>query len=130
MKTLCDMAIQRGPFVDQSQSFNVFVSLKEAPSHNERGEELSHAEKLAFNNEATKEAKVRLGKQQFHAWKGGLKTGSYYMKTKSMASAMVVSNTQPTNQSSTQPTIQADQALQQALASTTIEEDACAMCGS
>ena len=123
MKTLCDMAIQRGPFIDQSQSFNVFVARQEAPSHNERGEELSHAEKLAFNNEATKQAKIRLGRQQFHAWRGGLKTGSYYMKTKSLASAMVVSN--KVGQEAKQ-----EEVLQQALDSTSIEEDACAMCGS
>lgn len=124
MKTMCDMAIQRGPFIDQSQSFNVFVTRQEAPSHNERGEELGHAEKLAFDNEATKQAKIRLGRQQLYAWRGGLKTGSYYMKTRPSASAMVVGNKVG------QEEAKQEEALKQALDSASIEEDACAMCGS
>lgn len=123
MKTMCDMAIQRGPFIDQSQSFNVFVAREEAPSHNAKGEETSHTEKLAFNHEATKKAKTKLYKIQMYAWENGLKTCSYYMKTKAMASAMVVTN--EVGQEASQ-----EEALRQALDSTSIEEDACAMCGS
>jgi len=54
-KSLIDMAYQRQWFIDQSQSFNIFVA---EPS----------LEKLT--------------KIHFYGWKNGLKTGSYYIRTK------------------------------------------------
>lgn len=55
MKTLIDMAADRGAFIDQSQSFNVFVS---EPSLQ------------------------RLTSMHFYSWKKGLKTGMYYLRTR------------------------------------------------
>lgn len=54
-KTLIDMAADRGAFIDQSQSFNVY-------SNN-----LDH---------------VRLTRLHFYAWRKGLKTGVYYLRCK------------------------------------------------
>lgn len=54
-KTLIDMAAQRGPFICQSQSLNLFM---ENPNY------------------------ARLTSMHFYAWKQGLKTGCYYLRTK------------------------------------------------
>lgn len=54
-KSLIDMAYQRQWFIDQSQSFNLFVA------------------------EPTMD---KLTKIHFYGWKNGLKTGSYYIRTK------------------------------------------------
>jgi ribonucleoside-diphosphate reductase alpha chain len=54
-RTLIDMAAQRGPFICQSQSLNLFI---ENPTY------------------------ARLTSMHFHAWKQGLKTGCYYLRTK------------------------------------------------
>ena len=56
-KCILDMAIERGPFICQSQSLNLFVNPpRPAVIHS----------------------------IHFHGWKGGLKTGSYYIRTKSV----------------------------------------------
>lgn len=54
-KSLIDMASQRQWFIDQSQSFNLFVG---DPSFE------------------------KITKMHFYGWKQGLKTGSYYVRTK------------------------------------------------
>jgi ribonucleoside-diphosphate reductase alpha chain len=54
-KSLIDMAVHRQWFIDQSQSFNLFMS---DPSLD------------------------KLTKMHFYGWKNGLKTGSYYIRTK------------------------------------------------
>ncbi len=54
-KTLIDMATQRGAFVCQSQSLNLFVS---DPTY------------------------AKLTSMHFYAWKQGLKTGIYYLRTR------------------------------------------------
>jgi ribonucleoside-diphosphate reductase alpha chain len=61
MKDIIDMAADRGIFVDQSQSMNLFM---EAPN------------------------KGKLTNMHFHAWKKGLKTGMYYLRTKSATDAI------------------------------------------
>lgn len=53
-KTLIDLAAQRGPFVCQSQSLNLFVG------------------QPTFK---------KLSSMHFYAWKSGLKTGVYYLRT-------------------------------------------------
>ena len=58
-KTVIDMAADRGAFVCQSQSMNLFV---ESPDFK------------------------RLTSMHFYAWKRGLKTGMYYLRTKPKAS--------------------------------------------
>ena len=59
-KTLIDMAADRGKFICQSQSLNLFV------------------DKPDFN---------RLTKMHFYGWQKGLKTGMYYLRTKPVAQA-------------------------------------------
>jgi len=54
MRSLIDMAAERGPFVDQSQSLNLFVESPDIP---------------------------RLSSMYFHAWKRGLKT-TYYLRSR------------------------------------------------
>ena len=63
MRTLIDQAADRAPFVDQSMSFNVFVR---EPTH------------------------ARLSSMAFYAWKKGLKTGQYYVRTRPAADAVKV----------------------------------------
>lgn len=60
-KTLIDMAADRGAFIDQSQSFNV------------------HIQNPNFG---------KLTSMHFYAWKKGLKTGMYYLRTKAAADAI------------------------------------------
>ncbi|KAK3243687.1 ribonucleotide-diphosphate reductase subunit rnr1 [Cymbomonas tetramitiformis] len=60
-RTLVDMSADRGAFIDQSQSFNV------------------HMTDANFG---------KLTSLHFHAWRKGLKTGMYYLRTKSAADAI------------------------------------------
>ncbi len=60
-KTLIDMAADRGAYIDQSQSFNV------------------HMTNVNF---------AKLTSMHFYAWKKGLKTGMYYLRTKAAADAI------------------------------------------
>lgn len=60
-KSLIDMAADRGPFICQTQSLNLFI---ENPSFS------------------------KLTSMHFYAWKRGLKTGMYYLRTKAAAEAI------------------------------------------
>jgi len=60
-KTLIDLAADRGAFIDQSQSLNVFMA---SPNMG------------------------KLTSMHFYAWKRGLKTGLYYLRTKAAADAI------------------------------------------
>ena len=59
-KTLIDMAADRGPYICQSQSLNLFMA---DPSYS------------------------KLSSMHFYAWKKGLKTGIYYLRSKAAATA-------------------------------------------
>ena len=59
-KTLIDMAVDRGAFIDQSQSLNLFMAEPD------------------FN---------KLSSMHFYSWSNGLKTGIYYLRTKPVAQA-------------------------------------------
>ncbi len=61
MKDIIDMSRQRGYFIDQSQSLNLFM------------------ENANFS---------KLTSMHFYAWKSGLKTGMYYLRTKSAVDAI------------------------------------------
>ncbi len=61
MKDIIDMSRQRGYFIDQSQSLNLFME----------GATMS-----------------KLTSMHFYAWKSGLKTGMYYLRTKSAVDAI------------------------------------------
>lgn len=63
MKPLLDMAADRGAFVDQSQSLNLFLR---DPTHS------------------------KLTSMHFYGWKKGLKTGMYYLRTCPAAEAVKV----------------------------------------
>jgi ribonucleoside-diphosphate reductase subunit M1 len=54
MRDLVDMAADRGAFIDQSQSFNCFIA---------------------------QPTSAKLTSMHFYAWKKGLKTGMYYLRT-------------------------------------------------
>tara|TARA_Y200000002_G_C22685395_1_gene665773 strand:- start:1515 stop:3818 length:2304 start_codon:yes stop_codon:yes gene_type:complete len=60
-KVLLDMAADRGAFIDQSQSLNIFM------------------ENANF---------AKLTSMHFYGWKAGLKTGMYYLRTKSATDAI------------------------------------------
>jgi ribonucleoside-diphosphate reductase alpha chain len=59
-KVIIDMAADRGPYICQSQSLNLFVA---DPNY------------------------AKLTSMHFHAWKRGLKTGCYYLRTKAPVTA-------------------------------------------
>ena len=61
MRDILDMAADRGVFIDQSQSLNLFM---EAPNMG------------------------KLTSMHFYAWKKGLKTGMYYLRSKPASSAI------------------------------------------
>lgn len=60
MRSVIDMAADRAPFIDQSQSLNLFVG---APTYS------------------------KLTSMHFYGWRKGLKTGMYYLRTKPIGSA-------------------------------------------
>ncbi|KAK3741577.1 hypothetical protein QZH41_012525, partial [Actinostola sp. cb2023] len=60
-KTLIDMAADRGAYIDQSQSFNVFIA------------------EPTFG---------KITSMHFYGWKKGLKTGMYYLRSKPAANAI------------------------------------------
>lgn len=59
-KTLINMSADRAPFICQSQSLNLFLS---EPTY------------------------AKISSMHFYAWKKGLKTGCYYLRTKAVSSA-------------------------------------------
>jgi ribonucleoside-diphosphate reductase alpha chain len=60
-KSIVDMALERGPFVDQTQSMNIFMAQPTAS---------------------------KLNSMHFYGWRNGIKTGSYYVRTQSSARAI------------------------------------------
>jgi ribonucleoside-diphosphate reductase alpha chain len=62
-RVILDMAIARAPYIDQSQSLNIHMAL---PTYK------------------------KLTSLHFYAWRGGLKTGMYYLRTKAKADAAQV----------------------------------------
>jgi ribonucleotide reductase alpha subunit len=62
-RSIIDMAAERGPYIDQSQSMNLFVE-----------------------NPTT----AKLSSIHMHSWKSGLKTGMYYLRTRAKAKPVQV----------------------------------------
>jgi len=60
-KTIIDLAADRGAFIDQSQSLNIYLSSPEIP---------------------------RVTSMHFYGWKKGLKTGMYYLRTQPATNAI------------------------------------------
>ena len=63
-RVLIDLAADRAPYVDQSQSLNLFLA---QPNH------------------------AKLSSMHFYAWKRGLKTGMYYLRSKAAVDPVPVS---------------------------------------
>ena len=95
-KSLIDMSADRGPFVDQSQSLNIFM---EDPTS------------------------AKLTSCHFYSWKKGLKTGLYYLRTRSKAKAQQV--TVPVGVARPPPPTTAEK-----LACSLANPESCEMCSS
>ena len=82
MKDIIDMSRQRGYFIDQSQSLNLFL-------------------------EGATMAK--LTSMHFYAWKSGLKPGMYYLRTKSAVDAIKFTLDKAKREEPTEEIIEVDQ---------------------
>jgi len=100
MKDIIDMSRQRGYFVDQSQSLNLFM------------QDANYS---------------KLTSMHFYAWKSGLKTGMYYLRTKSAVNAIqfTVSKTKKEEEKPLTP-----EELKQLILQSKDNPDDCLMCGS
>lgn len=96
MKDIIDMSRHRGYFIDQSQSLNLFM------------ENANYA---------------KLTSMHFYAWKSGLKTGMYYLRTKSAVDAKKVTLKQEVKKE--EPVIEAAAAtvVPTPIAATTTDKD-------
>ncbi|MBT8262107.1 MAG: ribonucleoside-diphosphate reductase subunit alpha [Bacteroidia bacterium] len=118
MKDIIDMSRHRGYFIDQSQSLNLFM------------------ENANF---------AKLTSMHFYAWKSGLKTGMYYLRTKSAVDAIKFTLKSETKKEPVPAVAEASvdatsavsdkpltpQELREMLAkSRDAEDDDCLMCGS
>ena len=100
MKDIIDMSRQRGYFIDQSQSMNLFM------------QDADYS---------------KLTSMHFYAWKSGLKTGMYYLRTKSAVNAIqfTLSNKKKEEEKPLSP-----EELKQLLLESKDNPDDCLMCGS
>lgn len=100
MKDIIDMSRQRGYFIDQSQSLNLFM------------QDANYS---------------KLTSMHFYAWKSGLKTGMYYLRTKSAVNAtqFTVSNKKKEAETPLTP-----EELRQMIIQSKENPDDCEMCGS
>ncbi len=100
MKDIIDMSRQRGYFIDQSQSLNLFM------------QDANYS---------------KLTSMHFYAWKSGLKTGMYYLRTKSAVNAIqfTVSKAKVEEDKPLTP-----QELKAMLIASQNNPDDCEMCGS
>jgi len=114
MKDIIDMAADRGAFIDQSQSLNLFI---ENPNF------------------------AKLTSMHFYGWKKGLKTGMYYLRTKAARDAIkftvkkeeVVNETPsaiPSQVAVAQPELVTAEQRQAEIACSLDNPDACEACGS
>ena len=100
MKDIIDMARHRGYFIDQSQSLNLFMK---DPDYG------------------------KLTSMHFYAWKSGLKTGMYYLRTKSAVNAKqyTISNTKKEDEKPL-----TEEELKAMIIQSKEDSDDCLMCGS
>ena len=99
-KKLIDMSAARGAYIDQSQSFNV------------------HMQNPNFG---------KLTSMHFYAWRKGLKTGMYYLRTKAAADAIKFT---VDKQHQAQPTAKSIEQNQADMSCSLDNPDACEACGS
>lgn len=104
-KILVDMAADRGAFIDQSQSFNVFMS---DPNYG------------------------KLSSLHFYAWNKGLKTGMYYLRTRAAADAIkfTVDQQALVGKKDNNNDNNKDNSAMSMLACSLENKDECLMCGS
>ena len=114
MKDIIDMSRQRGYFIDQSQSLNLFM------------QDANYA---------------KLTSMHFYAWQSGLKTGMYYLRTKSAVDAIKFTlNNDKKSEPIAVEAIAATEVAEEAMSvddfkamidrSKNAEPDDCEMCGS
>ncbi len=101
MKDIIDMARHRGYFIDQSQSLNLFMKDPD------------------FG---------KLTSMHFYAWKSGLKTGMYYLRTKSAVNAIQFTLSKENKEEEKPMTPEEYRAMVEA--SKNAGPDDCLMCGS
>ncbi len=97
MKDIIDMAADRGAFIDQSQSLNMFIAQPD------------------FG---------KLTSMHFYAWKKGLKTGMYYLRTQPAAEAIKFTVTQEVAKPET------TEDFKSLIPEIEEDEDGCVACGS
>ncbi len=110
MKDILDMSRQRGYFIDQSQSLNLFM------------------ENANF---------AKLTSMHFYAWKSGLKTGMYYLRTKSAVDAIKFTLNNDKKEHTLPETLETEavdandfKAMIERSKMATLQGDDCEMCGS
>ncbi len=107
MKDIIDMARHRGYFIDQSQSLNLFMK---DPDYS------------------------KLTSMHFYGWKSGLKTGMYYLRTKSAVNAIQFTVSKKTEESSGVDSVEekplTGEELKEMVLKSREDPDDCLMCGS
>jgi len=105
MKDIIDMSRQRGYFIDQSQSLNLFM------------QDANYA---------------KLTSMHFYAWQSGLKTGMYYLRTKAAVDAIkfTLNNDKKTEETPLTEAISADDFQAMLLKAQAAAPEDCEMCGS
>ncbi len=103
MKDIIDMSRHRGYFIDQSQSLNLFM------------QDANFA---------------KLTSMHFYAWKSGLKTGMYYLRTKSAVDAIKFTLNNDKKAAPVAETIAASEFKAMIDLARNAEPDDCDMCGS
>lgn len=102
VKTTIQMAADRGAFIDQSQSFNIHVA---EPNYG------------------------KLTSIHFYAWKMGLKTGMYYLRTKPAANAIQFT-VDKTKVKAKNGKLEKEEAEMSMIACSLANKDECLSCGS
>lgn len=103
MKDIIDMSRQRGYFIDQSQSLNLFMLDPD------------------FG---------KLTSMHFYAWKSGLKTGMYYLRTKSAVNAIQFTVSKKKGKKTEEEKPLTGEELKAMLIASQQNPDDCDMCGS
>ena len=97
-KTIVDMAADRGAYIDQSQSLNIFM------------------ENANF---------AKLTSMHFYGWKAGLKTGMYYLRTKAATDAIKFTLDK---EAMAAPIAKTEEERQAEIACSLDDPDSCEMC--
>ena len=102
-RTIIDMAADRGAFIDQSQSLNLFI------------QDANFA---------------KMSSAHFYSWKKGLKTGMYYLRTKAAADAIKFTLQKEQPPEAHTNTVSPDLAAQEVPLVCNLDDPTCIACGS